>query len=30
MDFNNKIAFYYENAGRQKLLHTKLLKKQKY
>ena len=30
MDFNNIIAFYFENAGRQKKLHSNLLKKQKY
>ncbi|EDM20679.1 hypothetical protein BACCAC_02140 [Bacteroides caccae ATCC 43185] len=30
MDFNNIIAFYFENAGRQKILHSNLLKKQKY
>ena len=29
MDFNNIIAFYFENAGRQKILHLNLLKKQK-
>ena len=29
MDFNNIIAFYFENAGRQKILNSNLLKKQK-
>ena len=29
MDFNKMIALYFENAGRQKILHSNLLKKQK-
>ena len=29
MDFNNIIAFYFENAGRQKILHSESVKETK-